>query len=182
MVGALGKALARAGHEVRMVTPLYRGIRERFPQMRRVDWHFDLPLGDRQVQADLWSLEMETGLTVYFIEQPGFFDRAGIVSGKQHQLRRQRRALYFLFKMRRASRALSAVAAGRGACSRLADRAGPGVDVATTARRRVGESAADLPDHSQPGVSGHFSAGRLCADQPAAGIFSPSKARNFTAS
>ena len=31
MVGALGKALARAGHEARIVTPLYRGIRERFP-------------------------------------------------------------------------------------------------------------------------------------------------------
>jgi starch synthase len=78
MVGALGKALARAGHETRMVTPLYRGIRERFPQMRRVDWHFDLPLGDHRVQAALWSLEIETGLTAYFIEQPGFFDRAGI--------------------------------------------------------------------------------------------------------
>ena len=34
MVGALGKALARAGHEVRMVTPLYRGIREQFPEMQ----------------------------------------------------------------------------------------------------------------------------------------------------
>ena len=78
MVGALGKALARAGHEARLVTPLYRGIRERFPQMRRVDWHFDLPLGDRYVQAALWSLEMEPGLVAYFIEQPGFFDRAGI--------------------------------------------------------------------------------------------------------
>ena len=31
MVGALGKALARAGHEARIVTPLYRGIREKFP-------------------------------------------------------------------------------------------------------------------------------------------------------
>ena len=78
MVGALGKALARAGYEVRLVTPLYRGIRERFPQMRRVDWYFDLPLGDRRVQAALWSLEMEKGLTVYFIDQPAFFDRAGL--------------------------------------------------------------------------------------------------------
>jgi starch synthase len=33
MVGAMGKALARAGHEVCIVSPLYRGIRERFPQM-----------------------------------------------------------------------------------------------------------------------------------------------------
>jgi starch synthase len=78
MVGAMGKALARAGHEVCIVSPLYRGIRERFPQMRRVDWYFDLPLGDRRVQAALWSLEMEKGLTAYFIEQSGFFDRASL--------------------------------------------------------------------------------------------------------
>ena len=31
MVGALGKALVRAGHEARIVTPLYRGLREKFP-------------------------------------------------------------------------------------------------------------------------------------------------------
>ena len=78
MVGALGKALARAGYEVRLVTPLYRGVRERFPQMHRVDWYFDLPLGDRRVQAALWSLEMEKGLMAYFIEQPAFFDRAAL--------------------------------------------------------------------------------------------------------
>ena len=58
MVGALGKALARAGHEARIVTPLYRGIREKFPEMQRVDWQFDLPLGARRVQAELWSLEI----------------------------------------------------------------------------------------------------------------------------
>jgi starch synthase len=78
MAGALGKALARAGHEARVVTPLYRGIRERFPQMRRVDWRFDLPLGDRHVPAALWSLETGKGLTIYFIQQPDFFDRAGL--------------------------------------------------------------------------------------------------------
>ncbi len=57
MVGALGKALARAGHEVRIVTPLYRGIREKFPQIKREDWQFDLPLGARRVQAELFSSE-----------------------------------------------------------------------------------------------------------------------------
>jgi starch synthase len=78
MVGALGKALAHAGHEARIVTPLYRGIREKFPAMRRVDWKFNLPLGLKWGQGDLWSLEMEKGLTVYFVEHPGFFDRPGI--------------------------------------------------------------------------------------------------------
>jgi starch synthase len=78
MVGALGKALARAGHEVRIVTPLYRGIREKFPQIKCEDWQFDLPLGSRRVQAELFSLEVEKGLTVYFIQQPEFYFRAGL--------------------------------------------------------------------------------------------------------
>jgi len=78
MVGALGKALARAGHEARIVTPLYRGIREQFPNIQRVDWWFDLPLGGNRVQAELYSLEVEDHLTVYFVHHPGFFDRAGI--------------------------------------------------------------------------------------------------------
>ena len=122
MVGALGKALARAGHEARMVTPLYRGIRERFPQMRRVDWQFDLPLGARRVQAELWSLEIGNGLDGLFHSSSRNFLIAPDLSGKRYQLSGQRRAVHFLFEMRRASRALPAVAAGRGACPRLADR------------------------------------------------------------
>jgi starch synthase len=78
MVGALGKALARAGHEACIVTPLYQGVHERFPAMRPVDWQFDLPLGARRVQAQLWVLEVEKGLTVYFIDQPDFYQRAGL--------------------------------------------------------------------------------------------------------
>ena len=78
MVGALGKALTRAGHETRIVTPLYRGIRENFPQLERVDWWFDLPLGARRVQAELWSLAVANGPLVYFIHQPEFYQRAGL--------------------------------------------------------------------------------------------------------
>ena len=52
MVGALGKALARAGHEARIVTPLYQGIHGRFPALRRADWQFNLPLGAQPVQAE----------------------------------------------------------------------------------------------------------------------------------
>ena len=138
MVGALGKALARAGHEARIVTPLYRGIREQFPAMRRVDWQFDLPLGARQVQAELWSLEVEKGLTIYFIDQPEFYQRAGHLSGEQHQLPGQRRAVHFFLKVRRASGALSAVAAGRRSRPRLAGGAGAGIDAAPAAREGWG--------------------------------------------
>jgi starch synthase len=78
MVGALGRALVKAGHEAVMVTPLYRGIRERFPALRQVDWSFDLSLGDRQVQGGLWELARPGEAKVYFVEQDGYFDRAGL--------------------------------------------------------------------------------------------------------
>jgi starch synthase len=45
MVGALAKTLARTGHEALMVTPLYRGLLEQYPEMRREDWWMELPLG-----------------------------------------------------------------------------------------------------------------------------------------
>lgn len=78
MVGALGKALAQTGQQVGIVTPLYRGIRERFPAIRRVDWVIDLPLGAKRVQAELWSSEVAPRLTVYFINTPAYFDRPGL--------------------------------------------------------------------------------------------------------
>ena len=82
MVGALGRALLKAGHEVCVVTPLYRGIREKFPDVHPEDWYLNLPLGDRWIQGALWSVIPENGLKVYFIEQTEFFDRAGIYHEK----------------------------------------------------------------------------------------------------
>jgi starch synthase len=78
MIGAMGKALSRAGHDVSVVTPLYRGVRERFPAIKPVDWVFDLPLGSSRVKAGLAALEIEKGLKVYFVEKPEYYDRAGI--------------------------------------------------------------------------------------------------------
>ena len=78
MVGSLGKALAHAGHEAAIVTPLYRGILQRYPALKKVNWQFNLPLGIQWYQGGLYSMEMEPGLTVYFVEHQAFFDRAGI--------------------------------------------------------------------------------------------------------
>ncbi len=77
MVAALARTLALTGNEARVVTPLYRGIQAQFPEMRREDWWFDLPLGSKRVQAELYSLRPEKNLTIYFIKQPEFFDRGG---------------------------------------------------------------------------------------------------------
>jgi len=77
-VGAFGKALAKAGHEVGIVTPLHRGVHASFPAMQPVDWQFDLPLGTKRCNAELHVLEPTERLRVYFINQPQYFDRTGL--------------------------------------------------------------------------------------------------------
>jgi starch synthase len=84
MVGALAKALGRAGHHVGLVTPLYSGIRDRFPEIQRFDWWIDLPLGASRVQASVWTLEPSPGLTIYFVDHAPFFGRAGLYGEAGH--------------------------------------------------------------------------------------------------
>jgi starch synthase len=76
MVGSLAKTLAHGGHRVGIVTPLYAGLRERFPQLKPVDLPLEFPLGAQAVRGEAWSLEPMKGLSVYFVDQPGFYERA----------------------------------------------------------------------------------------------------------
>ncbi len=78
MVGALSKSLARSGNHVNVVTPLYRGILERFPTIECLDQTLCLNLGDRELQAALYSLKVSEELTIYFVSRADFFDRKGI--------------------------------------------------------------------------------------------------------
>jgi len=75
MVAALAKALGRAGHHVGLVTPLYRGIREKFPDLQRLDYHIDVPLGTDRAQAEVWTVQPGENLTIYFVHRPEFYDR-----------------------------------------------------------------------------------------------------------
>ena len=78
MVGALGKALSQEGHQIGLVTPLYAGIRERFSALKKLDLPLDFALGAERVSGEVWSLEPSAGLTIYFIEQAAFFQRAAL--------------------------------------------------------------------------------------------------------
>jgi starch synthase len=75
MVGALAKSLARLGHTVSLITPLYAGIREKFPDLKMLDVKLDLPLGARNVPGEIWILSPIENLTIYFIDQPEFYFR-----------------------------------------------------------------------------------------------------------
>lgn len=78
MVGALGKALARQGHQVGLVTPLYSGVQERFRDIRRLNLPLDLPLGQRRVRGEVWVLEPSEHLAIYFVDQPEFYSRPAL--------------------------------------------------------------------------------------------------------
>jgi starch synthase len=80
MAGALSKFLGRAGHQVGVVTPLYRGIRARFPDVQPLDWDLDLPMGGERVQAKVCARHLAGGLVIYFIDHPSFYDRADLYS------------------------------------------------------------------------------------------------------
>ncbi len=76
MVAGLSGALAEAGHEVRVITPLYRGIREKFPALELLDWQCELPMADAWVRAQVWSSSTAKGVQIYFVDQPDYFGRA----------------------------------------------------------------------------------------------------------
>jgi starch synthase len=95
MVGALAKTLAAQGHQVGVVTPLYRGIQKKFPDVRKFDWQFDLPLGAKRVQGGVCIVEPADNLTIYFIDQPHFYDRAGLYVGDWSYEENAERFIFF---------------------------------------------------------------------------------------
>ena len=79
MTAALGKYLARAGHQVGIVTPLHRGMpAKEAATLEPFDWSLDLPLGSAAIHAGVRVAHPEPNLTVYFVDAPGFYDRAGL--------------------------------------------------------------------------------------------------------
>jgi starch synthase len=78
MVAALAKTLAGRGHLVGVVTPLYGGIREKVRDLHREELPVDVPLGVNRARGEVWSLQPAENLNIYFIDQPHFYQRAGI--------------------------------------------------------------------------------------------------------
>lgn len=85
MVAALTRALARVGDHVDVVTPLYRGVAARAaPGLRSAGWRFDVRMGDRLVSGEFRRLDPEPNLTLWFVDRPEYFDRAGIYQERAH--------------------------------------------------------------------------------------------------
>ena len=78
MVSALAGSVARSGIRVSVVTPLYRGIAAAHPGIDPTPWRLTVPMGGSLVEGRFHRREVAPNLTLWFVEQPGFFNRSGL--------------------------------------------------------------------------------------------------------
>ncbi|MEO7962348.1 MAG: glycogen/starch synthase, partial [Gemmatimonadaceae bacterium] len=85
VAGALPAALRAAGHDVRVVMPRYRALRERGVPVRGPIAASFLPVGERAEELRIWKLAEaegeaagERGVPTYLLDSPAAFERAAI--------------------------------------------------------------------------------------------------------
>jgi starch synthase len=76
---ALPSALAARGHEVTVVTPLYRSIQASGLRQIRKTVRLRFPFGEQK--ASLSAVNLSANHQVVFLDHPGFYDREGLYHG-----------------------------------------------------------------------------------------------------
>lgn len=98
MVAALAKTMARKGHQIGVVTPLYSGLFQKFPGLTKLDYYLRLPIGPDWVEAEIYTMSPEPGLTFYFVHQPGYYFRSGLYSENGADFPDNAQRFFFLSK------------------------------------------------------------------------------------
>ena len=78
VVSCLAGALTRLGHQVSLVMPLYRQVRECGQPLLPTGQTLSIPLSFQSFPAEIYRAEVSPGLTFYFIGQDSFFNRDGL--------------------------------------------------------------------------------------------------------
>ena len=77
VAGSLPQALAKEGHQVTVILPLYQGISQFWRDQMTFLKHFNVSLSWRQAYCGLFQLERE-GVTYWFVDNEYYFKRAQI--------------------------------------------------------------------------------------------------------
>ena len=79
VLGALPKALAGRGDEVKVFIPHYGSLSKEQHQLEEFGWSLKIPIGDRQEPMSISSFrDRKSGLEICFVANPHFFDRPGL--------------------------------------------------------------------------------------------------------
>ncbi len=77
--GTLPIELSRLGHEVTLMMPAYRGVRAAGVPIEPTGISFDVAIGSKTVRGSFLKSHLPgSPVTVYFVEQDQYFDRAGL--------------------------------------------------------------------------------------------------------
>ena len=77
VAGSLPQALAKEGHQVTVILPLYQGVSQFWRDQMTFLKHFNVSLSWRQAYCGLFQLERE-GVTYWFVDNEYYFKRAQI--------------------------------------------------------------------------------------------------------
>lgn len=95
VAGALPKALAALGHDVRVVLPKYRMVDAAKHGVRRILPKLPVPIAGTVETGAVWEGAIES-VPVYFVEQDDYYDREGLyqANGKDHPDNAERFAFF----------------------------------------------------------------------------------------
>jgi len=78
VIYGLSKALAQEGHQVTVVLPFYRQVKESRYKIDRLGKTLSIPLSIRTLPAEIYGAWLTPQLNYYFIGQDSLFDRDGL--------------------------------------------------------------------------------------------------------
>ncbi len=78
VIYALAWALVKLGHQVAVVLPLYRQVRESGRPLNSSGKTLSIPLSWKTLPAEIYQSEIDPNLTFYFIAQDALFNRDGL--------------------------------------------------------------------------------------------------------
>lgn len=86
VVGALAPVLAKQGHDVRVMLPMYTAIGKEWQDKMSHVMHFDVQLGWRRQYCGVQTLEKD-GVTYYFLDNKYYFGRPYVygLGGDEHE-------------------------------------------------------------------------------------------------
>lgn len=155
-------SMAESGHEVVVVLPLYRCVREQKSlTLKRSKVRFAVPLGSSRLNCVVWEAVDPKGIRLLFIERDEYFDRTGLygMDGRDYE---DNAARFIFFKMRR--RSCSPRIARCNPCAWVATCSGARLRARPKSRHRDGAFPAGFT------VSGEFLEPRFCSYESPSGL------------